>query len=54
MVILCSESFEKIPNIDTCCAQNVLDPLLSLHMYFFIPKRHAVRPENFESKKNEK
>ena len=39
MLILRSLSFEKkITLIDTCSAQNVLDPLLSLHMYIFIPK----------------
>ena len=45
------EVLKKLPKIDTCSAQNVLDPLLSLHIYFFIPKILAVRPENFEFKK---
>ena len=40
-----------MPKIDTCSAQNVLDPLLSLHVYVVIP-RLAVRSENFEFKKD--
>ena len=44
MLILCSEIFEKLPRIDQSYENfiafgiDVLDPLLSLHMYIFIPK----------------
>ena len=37
MLILCTKSFEKIAK-KIWSAQNILDPLLSLHMYIFIPK----------------
>ena len=30
--------FLKVPKKACFSAENVLDPLLSLHMYFFIPK----------------
>ena len=39
--------FQKVPKNTFFIAQNVLDPLLSLYIYFFIP-------ENTEFEKNKK
>ena len=43
--------FFKVPTNACFNAQKILDPLLSLHMYFFIPK--VIQNENAEFK-NEK
>jgi hypothetical protein len=44
--------YSKVSKMPVFGAQNILDPLLFLHMYFFIPK--VIQNENAEFRKNKK
>ena len=52
LAIYVMKVFLKVPKNACFSAQNILDPLLSLYLYFFIPK--VERQENAEFKKIEK